>query len=176
MFLRTTQQHATTLNPVQTPWNFVEEFGIAGNPNKGHSVSSQLDQTELWQCRHLPSLFASLSHGRYSRSRARVALGREVQLPMSFPWPVFLGLDQDLFPPMVFLVFLWIPKRCCLCAPPGPFSRDWTRIFSPHGFPRFLGFDSKAVERSALCRSRRELSNEYLLAKFGFDTAENEPI
>ena len=34
-------------------------------------------------------------------------------LPMSFSWPVFPGLDQDLFPPMVFLVF-WdsIPKRC----------------------------------------------------------------
>ena len=48
--------------------------------------------------------------------------------------------------------------------------------FPPHGFPRFLGFDSKTVQRSALCRSRRELSNEYLLAKFGFDTAENEPI
>ena len=31
------------------------------------------------------------------------------------------------------------------------------------------------MQRSALCRSRRELSNEYLLAKFGFDTAENEP-
>ena len=31
------------------------------------------------------------------------------------------------------------------------------------------------VQRSALCGSRRELSNEYLLAKFGFDTAENEP-
>ena len=31
------------------------------------------------------------------------------------------------------------------------------------------------VQRSALCRFRRELSNEYLLAKFGFDTAENEP-
>ena len=29
---------------------------------------------------------------------------------------------------------------------------------------------------SALCRSWRELSNEYLLAKFDFDTAENEPI
>ena len=27
---------------------------------------------------------------------------------------------------------------------------------------------------NALCRSRRELSNEYLLAKFGFDTVENE--
>ena len=44
------------------------------------------------------------------------------------------------------------------------------------GFPRFLGFDSKTVQRSALCRSRRELSNDYLLVKFGFDTAENEPI
>ena len=26
-----------------------------------------------------------------------------------------------------------------------------------------------------MCRSRRELSNEYLLAKIGFDTAKNEP-
>ena len=26
-----------------------------------------------------------------------------------------------------------------------------------------------------MCRSRRELSNAYLLAKFGFNTAENEP-
>ena len=26
------------------------------------------------------------------------------------------------------------------------------------------------------CRSRQELSNEYLLAKIGFDTAENEPF
>ena len=38
-----------------------------------------------------------------------------------------------------------------------------------------LGFDSKTVQMSALCRSRREVSNVYLLAKFGFDTAENEP-
>ena len=35
--------------------------------------------------------------------------------------------------------------------------------------------DCKTVQRSALCRSRREHSNAYLLAKFGFDTAENEP-
>ena len=35
--------------------------------------------------------------------------------------------------------------------------------------------DSTTVQRSALCRSRRELSNAYLVAKFGFDTAENEP-
>ena len=31
------------------------------------------------------------------------------------------------------------------------------------------------MQRSALCRSRREFSNEYLLEKFGFDTTENEP-
>ena len=32
------------------------------------------------------------------------------------------------------------------------------------------------MQRSALCRSRRELSNEYLLAKIGVVTAENEPL
>ena len=36
-------------------------------------------------------------------------------------------------------------------------------------------FDSKTVQRSAFCRSRRELSNAYLLATFPFDTAEKEP-
>ena len=35
--------------------------------------------------------------------------------------------------------------------------------------------DYRAVQRSALCRSRRELSNAYFLAKFRFDAAENEP-
>ena len=31
------------------------------------------------------------------------------------------------------------------------------------------------MQTIVLCRSRRELSNAYLLAKFRFDTAENEP-
>ena len=31
------------------------------------------------------------------------------------------------------------------------------------------------MQRSTLCRSRRELSNAYFLAKFSFDAAENEP-
>ena len=31
------------------------------------------------------------------------------------------------------------------------------------------------MQRSALCRSRRELSNEAVIAKFGVDTAENKP-
>ena len=37
--------------------------------------------------------------------------------------------------------------------------------------------DFRSVQRSALCRCRRELSNAYLLsfAKFRFDRAENEP-
>ena len=33
----------------------------------------------------------------------------------------------------------------------------------------------KSIERCVLCRSRRELSNEALITKFGVDTAENEP-
>ena len=37
-------------------------------------------------------------------------------------------------------------------------------------------WDRRTVQRSALCRSRGELSNEYLLAKIGVDTAENEPL
>ena len=32
------------------------------------------------------------------------------------------------------------------------------------------------MQRNALCKSRRELSNDYLLAKIGVDTAENEPL
>ena len=32
-----------------------------------------------------------------------------------------------------------------------------------------------SIEPSALCRSRGELSNEYFVARFGFDTAANEP-
>ena len=36
-------------------------------------------------------------------------------------------------------------------------------------------YDFRAVQRSAFCRSRRELSNAHFLAKFGFDAAENEP-
>ena len=36
--------------------------------------------------------------------------------------------------------------------------------------------DSKGAKACKSCRSRQELSNEYLLAKFGVDTAENEPL
>ena len=36
--------------------------------------------------------------------------------------------------------------------------------------------DFKAVQRSALCRSQRELSNAYLLANFGFDDDDDESL
>ena len=36
--------------------------------------------------------------------------------------------------------------------------------------------DSKGAKVCKPCRSRRELSNEYVFAKFGVDTAENEPL
>ena len=36
--------------------------------------------------------------------------------------------------------------------------------------------DSKGAKVCKSCTSRQELSNEHLLAKFGFDTAENGPL
>ena len=57
----------------------------------------------------------------------------------------------------------WVASCGCLCAPPGQFSRGWTRLFSPPWFSWFLGFDSKTVQRSAFCRSRRELSMSLFL-------------
>ena len=39
----------------------------------------------------------------------------------------------------------------------------------------WLRFDKKLILQTSLSRTRRELSNAYLLAKLGFGTAENEP-
>ena len=44
------------------------------------------------------------------------------------------------------------------------------------GFSRFFSIRSpKGAKVCKSCRSRKTLKNEYLVAKFGFDTAENEP-
>ena len=46
------------------------------------------------------------------------------------------------------------------------------------GLPAFFGDLQHPLASKiacALCRSRRELSNAYFLAKFGLDSAENEP-
>ena len=76
------------------------------------------------------------------------------------------------------------PRRPCRAGspgcrrPPGAPPRCRRRSCAKFGF--ILGKDgfclnSISVQRSGLCRSRRELSNAYLLAKIGVDTAENEP-
>ena len=58
------------------------------------------------------------------------------------------------------------------------FLLNFTKILKTSNFLQNFNkghCDFRAVQRNALCRSRRELSNAYLLAKFGFETAENEP-
>ena len=106
----------TTSNLVHTSLNSVEGLCISGNTNKGNSVIRCYQQTRPNGTLVLSSYstyIRRLVPRPLFRSRARVALGSELRLLMSFSWPVFPGLDQDLFPPMVFLVF-WdsLPKRC----------------------------------------------------------------
>ena len=62
---RVFSNHETTSNLVQIPWNFVEGFCTSGNPNKGNSVISKLDQTEPLYSLRIPPIFACLSHGLY---------------------------------------------------------------------------------------------------------------
>ena len=69
-----------------------------------------------------------------------------------------------------------IRERCCLLASRFLVFFLFGVVLARPFFPHFSPVDSETVQRSALCRSRRELSNEYLLAKFALDTAENEPI
>ena len=55
------------------------------------------------------------------------------------------------------------------------FWRDFRQNFSEisQNFQNFWKFSSR--EDCEICRSRQELSNEYLIAKIGVDTAENGP-
>ena len=69
----------------------------------------------------------------------------------------------------------WLAARCLMASRFLVFFLFGVVLARPF-FPHFSPVDSKTVQRSALCRSRRELSNEYLLAKIGVDTAENEPL
>ena len=78
---------------------------------------------------------------------------------------------------IVHLFFSSSPRPRCIAA--GCCSLHRGFVFRPDDAvqKRFSWFSDliQAVERSALCRSRRELSNEFLFATFGFDTAGNEP-
>ena len=50
------------------------------------------------------------------------------------------------------------------------------RAEQPRGAPHLRRRILEKVQRGALCRSRRELSDAYFVVKFGFDTAQNEPF
>ena len=67
---------------------------------------------------------------------------------------------------------LRLENGCCLMASHFHLFGVVLARFFP---PSFRLWIPKTVQRSAMCRSRRELSNAYFLAKFGLDTAENEP-
>ena len=75
--------------------------------------------------------------------------------------------------------FLYFPQaslHCCclLVSSPGLcFSPGW-RL--PEALFTVFRFDPKGANVCKFCRFRQELSNEYLLAKFGVDTAENRPL
>ena len=71
---------------------------------------------------------------------------------------------------------LVLPRTCCsvfcLTTYVFAFRRDFLG-----GFSRvFSTWDSKGAKVCRSCRSRKMLQNEYLVAKIGFDTAENRPF
>ena len=57
---------------------------------------------------------------------------------------------------------------------PGPCASSGGRL--PEALFIVFRLESKGAEVCKSCRSRQELSNECLLAKIGFDTAENGPL
>ena len=66
--------------------------------------------------------------------------------------------------------------HCCglLVSSPGPCASSGGRL--PEALFMVFLLDSKGAKVCKACRFRQELSNEYLLTKFGVDTAENGPL
>ena len=74
-----------------------------------------------------------------------------------------------------FSLFLPATILCCglMVSSPGPCASSGGRL--PEAFFLVFRLESQGTKACESCRSRQDLSNEYLPAKFGFDTAENEP-
>ena len=142
----------------QTPWNITEVFCTSGNQKKRKPLFQEIRKKETL-------VFYSYSINiRMPPTWSRSGNHRSV---LCFLFVDTLHLSRgstEQRAAAAYALLLVIFSRGCL---------DQV-LFSPR-FSWFLGFDSKTVQRSALCRSRRELSNEHLLARFGFDTAENQP-
>ena len=66
--------------------------------------------------------------------------------------------------------------RCCglIASFRGPCASSGGRL--PEALFMVFQLDSEGAKAFKSCRSRQELPNEYLLAEFGFDTAENDPL
>ena len=96
---------------------------------------------------------------------------------LHFPGAWVSMQSREEFGPNVTLEELFRFEPSCVICIAAAFQFMSLFIFSMFIFAYFFTQTDpkRTVQRSALCRSRRELSNEYLLAKFGFDTAENEP-
>ena len=140
----------------QTPWNITEVFCTSGNQKKGNPCIRKSEKRKPLYSIRTPSTFACLQHG--------VDLEINVQNFVHYSSTLFIfragGLSSEL---RLLMSFSW------------PFFPGLDQVLFSPWFSWFLGFDSKTVQRSALCRSRRELSNAYFVAKVGLDTAENEP-
>ena len=87
--------------------NRVEGSCISGNQKKGTTFIRKPDNKKGTLLLSSYAIYGRmLLTWLLFRLRAPVViLGSKLRLPMSSSWPIFPGLDQALFPPMVFLVF-----------------------------------------------------------------------
>ncbi len=114
--------------------------------------------------------------GRLDRARSRLYRNEILQAKMRLKALAEI-YTMHSFAQLCNLNFLsvFLPKKLLHFAKFSKFSKFLKKSQSFGKIPAEFKGDFRAVQRSALCRSRRELSNAYLLAKFRFDTAENEP-
>ena len=86
---------------VHITWNRVEGSCISGNQKKGTTFIRKPDNKKGTLLLSSYAIYGRmLLTWLLFRSRAPVVvLGSKLLLPMRSSWPVFPGLDQDLFPP-----------------------------------------------------------------------------
>ena len=130
-------------------WDFVEGSCISGNQKKGTTFIRKPDNKKGTLLLSSYAIYGRmLLTWLLFRSRAPVVvLGSKLLLPMRSSWPVFPGLDQDLFPPR-FSSFFGIrfqkgAKECIVQISARAFQRVFTcknrRRYSRERAPRSLG-------------------------------------
>ena len=131
-----------------------------------HSFSVNCFQQPLWLCTKGYTKQPALFHECFWR---RVALFSVTRL-MAPLW--FYRLRRAVFSHIVCISIFLQPWFCpaALAANAAAFGRSLRWVFQ--GFPTS---EKKGAKECKSCRSRKTLQNEYLVAKIGVDTAENEP-